>query len=384
MLQKLLFKNIKMIKVTIAEEPNLHYQGIFDYLFSPNNINKSSDVTIYCEDGILFSHRLVLASLSDYLGILLGDSNISDKNISLMLPDFSVELVIKYLKWIYNKTGFTEELSQLHNVLKTNADVSKSSEYPVRKLEKLPIFPVSTKNLLLDSEIKSLKKKKSKVNPIWRYCTKLPTSDPKFRRIQCNFCSKILESTDVRSSMRNHLINNHGDQLSAQDSENFDLPNPVKKVDDDYVNGQCDDEGKDENISHDNLQDLIDEMAEEVVQEPELGKNSGDLTLSTNNQARLSLRKGDGRRVRVSPIWKHCTRLESPVANFHKVQCNLCSKILNSSGGSTSSVRSHLVHVHRNELSREDLDAFYVHHGQRSSYVNQSDRHRNKREGSSV
>ena len=129
---------------------------------------------------------------------------------------------------------------------------------------------------------------------------------------------------------------------------------------------------------------LIDEMAEEVVQEPELGKNSGDLTLSTNYQARLSLRKGDGRRVRVSPIWKHCTRLESPVTNFHKVQCNLCSKILNSSGGSTSSVRSHLVHVHRTELSREDLDAFYVRHGQRSSDVNQSDRHLDKREGSSV
>ena len=74
-----------MIKVTIAEEPKLHYQGIFDYLFSPNNINKSSDVTIYCEDGILFSHRLVLVSLSDYLSILLGDNNISDKNITLTL-----------------------------------------------------------------------------------------------------------------------------------------------------------------------------------------------------------------------------------------------------------------------------------------------------------
>ena len=87
------------MKLLLTQQPKS--KPIFDYLCSPLVNNKTSDVTIYCCDGILLSHQIVLASISQFLGTIF-QNNIFDKNISLILPDFSVRDILNFLENIYS------------------------------------------------------------------------------------------------------------------------------------------------------------------------------------------------------------------------------------------------------------------------------------------
>ena len=84
--------------VLLAQNPRL--KPVFEYLSSPLANAGTSDVTIYCGDGILMSHKIVLASISPLLADLLHE-NIQDKHVSLILPDFSVRRFAGFLENIY-------------------------------------------------------------------------------------------------------------------------------------------------------------------------------------------------------------------------------------------------------------------------------------------
>ena len=103
-------------KVTITEDPK--HGALFQYLSNPGVHRSTSDVTLVCDDGILRGHRLVLASVSSFLGSLFNDTMMVQSTVTLMLPDFSVEKVVRYLKMIYSNkqvedtSGF-EDLNNL-------------------------------------------------------------------------------------------------------------------------------------------------------------------------------------------------------------------------------------------------------------------------------
>ena len=111
------------MNLLLTQQPKL--KPIFDYLCSPLVNNKTSDVTIYCCDGILLSHQIVLASISQFLGGLF-QQNSFDKNISLILPDFSVRDILNFLENIYTTSSVAD-----------SSDVSKS----LGIVEKLNISP---------------------------------------------------------------------------------------------------------------------------------------------------------------------------------------------------------------------------------------------------
>ena len=53
-----------------------------------------SNVNLVCRDGVVYSHKIVLASVSDFVKTLLSDIPVGD-DVSVFLPDFSKEEVNK-------------------------------------------------------------------------------------------------------------------------------------------------------------------------------------------------------------------------------------------------------------------------------------------------
>jgi len=89
--------------------------SIFEYLQSTGS-DSTADVLIYCRNGVLSTHRLVLASISKML-LCLFKEDTWDEPIALMLVDFAVEEVANYLKDFY-KFGFQfERFIPLNNIL---------------------------------------------------------------------------------------------------------------------------------------------------------------------------------------------------------------------------------------------------------------------------
>ena len=126
------------------------FSDIQEYLCSPLIHSRTSDLTIYCENGAVPAHRLVLASLSKELGAILGE-NVTDKNISLILPDFCVEDVSKFMRKVYTgkELGEREELwevfknfsSKTHRKEKHRKELNKSpQESTIAKVEKVEHF----------------------------------------------------------------------------------------------------------------------------------------------------------------------------------------------------------------------------------------------------
>ena len=61
-----------------------------------------SNVNLVCRDGVVYSHKIVLASVSDFVKTLLSDIPVGD-DISVFLPDFSKKEVNKFLENILLK-----------------------------------------------------------------------------------------------------------------------------------------------------------------------------------------------------------------------------------------------------------------------------------------
>ena len=77
--------NLVTMRTSIKLSQDPKFAFIREFFWSPSNNQKSSDVTIFCEDGLYFAHKLVLASASDLLKTLFYD-NFYDKELSLILP----------------------------------------------------------------------------------------------------------------------------------------------------------------------------------------------------------------------------------------------------------------------------------------------------------
>merc|ERR1719422_781074 len=61
-----------------------------------------SNVNLVCREGVVYSHKIVLASVSDFVKTLLSDIPVGD-DVSVFLPDFSKKEVNKLLENILLK-----------------------------------------------------------------------------------------------------------------------------------------------------------------------------------------------------------------------------------------------------------------------------------------
>ena len=73
-----------------------------------NGSDTTADVIIHCSDGLLQTHRLVLASISNMLFSALNQDT-WDEEISLILMDFTVEEISKYFEELY-RNGFKSHM----------------------------------------------------------------------------------------------------------------------------------------------------------------------------------------------------------------------------------------------------------------------------------
>ena len=91
--------------------------SIFEYLRSTfNGNNSTADVFIYCRNGVLPTHRLVLASISKLLlSMLKGDS--WNEPITMILADFDIEEVVEYFNDFYKQGYHSERFLSLKNIL---------------------------------------------------------------------------------------------------------------------------------------------------------------------------------------------------------------------------------------------------------------------------
>merc|ERR1719270_899295 len=73
-----------------------------------------TNVTIVCSDGIIHTHKIVVASASDFIKHLLSDIPVSDE-ITLYLPDHEKTSVMKLLDGVFS--SLHKERSCLDNFL---------------------------------------------------------------------------------------------------------------------------------------------------------------------------------------------------------------------------------------------------------------------------
>ena len=68
----------------------------------------ASNLTVVCSDGVIFSHKLIAASASDFIKILLSDVPPYDE-VTLYLPDFTKCQVELFFESVFSSGTQTEQ-----------------------------------------------------------------------------------------------------------------------------------------------------------------------------------------------------------------------------------------------------------------------------------
>jgi len=230
-------------------------KNIIDYLGScfPSDSDNFFDIMITCSDGHISAHKLVLASISPMLYSEFKQ-NISDKTLSIVLPDYSLLEVTQYLKAIYSCqdiSKFTIFNQMIGSIETEEIEIDKKD---ILDIENVNSDPFETDNLEVDREyirvtetlndpafenekisslpaeviedkpkmINIVKKKKEKkwerkklsiISKNFKIKQKFllknfTTSPDDLEEIYCNFCSKQYSSTALikkTNDLLNHL-----------------------------------------------------------------------------------------------------------------------------------------------------------------------------------
>ena len=217
------------------------YSTLQEYFSSPSTCQWTSDVTIYCEDGSYFAHKLVLSSLSNLLKSLFLETS-CDINVSLILPDFSEEEVSSFIKNVYagNSSGSFSSLRKSLGISRTRSQVAS-----VDKTEYSEVKEGSTENTDAEKEkaiyarknsnprrIQNHKKqvrsrsyvKRVQRSPIWDHFNKTSSNN----YLKCTYCDKTVSATNGGTSgAKRHVLNFHRDKLSEIQMQDFRHRNVV-------------------------------------------------------------------------------------------------------------------------------------------------------------
>ena len=81
------------------------FQGHHNYIVSIAKLCKENglftDVTIFCDDGILLAHRIVLASVSSFLCTTLEGDDAYGGSTTIVIPEVRREIVQQLLDFLY-------------------------------------------------------------------------------------------------------------------------------------------------------------------------------------------------------------------------------------------------------------------------------------------
>ena len=325
-----------------------------------------TDVTIYCNDGTVAAHKLVLGSISQMLFVEFS-INFQDEAISIILPDVSSDHVSKYLDAIYNcqnvsnfyglneMFGYEMAVSFLPNLLNYNEEEDKveeddsvelvdgddpqideienNTEIEYKKPVIIPFYKKPTTPVTEGPNkiISFMKKNHIKVgstvrksSKVWLHFREDPM-DP-IKRI-CRHCGLEVICPDKSTTpMHSHITSKHKDKVFSVDDrvilQNFqddDINNPIQSFGEKKTKRVRTDEDRDE--SH------ID---------PETGEMS-------------SPRKKARSRSKTSQVWQYFT--EDPTENAREDDitrsiCKICSAVVCRSSSSTARLISHLSSMH--------------------------------------
>ena len=112
----------KMLTEDLSTKPQLGTPSviIFEYLSQSREVDvddsrNTSDVIIYCSNGVLMAHQLILASISP---VLCSEfvRNKFDEVVSIFMPDLSTETLSKYLDGVYRCKDL-DQFSDINNML---------------------------------------------------------------------------------------------------------------------------------------------------------------------------------------------------------------------------------------------------------------------------
>ena len=85
-----------------------------------------SNVSLVCRDGVVYSHKIVLASVSGFVKTLLSDIPTGD-HVSVFLPDFFRKDVEKFLQnIILNKPNVNVDLCNLLQCVEDETELLSS------------------------------------------------------------------------------------------------------------------------------------------------------------------------------------------------------------------------------------------------------------------
>ena len=213
-------------------------QNILRYLEASRGQSCSGDVIIYCSNGTVTAHRLVLAAVSQMLFLELSRDQTEDA-ATIIFPDVTTEQLSLYLQAVYgcqdlagfsdlNKmTGFQSAVHFLPSLrhqfsnLRETGEVCNGEEtgdgsnelIPEVKMEEIENFIDEVGKTYEQSSVdrengpkeKHARRKKSIV---WKYFAKDPKAEAS---CICQICQKVVISNDFSTSnMMSHLVTHHG------------------------------------------------------------------------------------------------------------------------------------------------------------------------------
>merc|ERR1712223_1300468 len=234
---------------------------IFDYIISNLEFGKDAitDVEIHCKNGVIFGHKLVLASISSVFHTMFSQDT-WDEAITIMMPDFSTAMVSAYFENMFKhrKLDQSHELNACFglNNLKNPVPVSKTE---VKVKEEAPFVESDDVDLGMMFEQKvaygsgwmdydekndtsyleqfgsdtfdgdyeddtSSRRKAKKVQKkagkrgnrgakdfVWEHFEK--TSD---ELKTCKHCGDVIKETKTIRKMRRHILENHRENISQE------------------------------------------------------------------------------------------------------------------------------------------------------------------------
>lgn len=340
-------KDCKDVPVFAGKPADLIYQYLNNSLLSTRDGTGTSDVRIQCSDGSLAAHKLVLASVSKMLYEEFKEND-WDETVSVIMPEYSVSDVSKYLQNVYrNKPGNPDLNKTLghHNSEggvfqpdKKNSTIGTQTDEvlaPVRepRLDELMFQDdddwfndametgqasstdadgmVTIKFMRREVPLPSRSLKvggRANVSFVWDHFTRVDHE----KRV-CNHCGETLTVTKGSTwKLRTHIMKEHNDKLSEDYKE--------------YLK-------KDHNIDVESYELTGNaNLPSENVVDPETGELLGKKSLK--KKAKKVKKK------RYEEIWEH---FKVDPENPHQTICKICSDhIVNENGLMTE----HLNFVH--------------------------------------
>jgi len=238
---------------------NNHIKNIIDYLTkcAPGNFDNFSDVLIYCSDGQISCHKLVLASISTmlYREFML---NIWDENVSIIVPDFTVQEVRAFIESVYKCQNLNKfaDLAKLFGCEKANIDedlyfdelsfkeeiCNEIDDYqPVETSEEIINNSFSenddseeTVKILISS--KEFSEVRESSDFVWRFFKLKAKSSTHHRNIvNCLHCDSTISIQKLSNtvSLKMHLFSTHPDLLLEK---YFNDPNILRTDNDEKEN----------------------------------------------------------------------------------------------------------------------------------------------------